>query len=198
MPPYPAYLVFGFVYDSNGVAVPSAQLIVKTSVGRKVYITNSDGIFMYDLAEIGYVSGEAVQVIVTEPLNNELKDFNFIVTGMFLNEDINLALRTRVENRVDYPTMSILHSIGKSPITSDNPLSVTQDSSQIFEERRAYNSDGQVEYIGEAQPGTQTSVKGWRIHKRTYVSNRLTNIAWANFDAKFNKIWNSRATYNFR
>jgi len=198
MPPYPSYLVFGYVYDSNGVIVSSASLKIKTSVSTIYKTTNSDGIFMYDLSDAGYETGETVDVVVTEPLNNELKAHTFVVTGMFLEENITLAIRTAVENSVGYASMNVLHSVGKTPITADNPLPVTQDSSQIFEERRAYNSDGQVEYIGEAKAGTQESVQGWRIQKRTYVSNRLTKIAWSNYDAKFNKIWNSRISYNYR
>ena len=77
-------------------------------------------------------------------------------------------------------------------------MSITQDSSLIFEERRDYNGSGQVEFIGEAVPGTQDGAEGWRIHRRTYESNRLIKIAWANFNADFNKKYSDRESYDYR
>ena len=49
-------------------------------------------------------------------------------------------------------------------------------------------------YIGEAEPGTLTSVTKWRIQKRTYVSRKLTKIEWANGDSNFDKEWDERKT----
>lgn len=80
----------------------------------------------------------------------------------------------------------------------EGPFQKVITSHQPFEERRAYNSSGQVEYIGEATPGSEDSVAVWRIHKRVYSSNRLTKISWADYDAEFDKIWDDRATYNYR
>jgi len=197
--PYIAYLVYGYVYDSLGNIVPNATLKVTTSVGVKEYTTDSDGIFMYDLAEVGYTSGETVAVAVTEPYNNETKAHTFIVEGFWKNENITLILRTVAGvNTVGYITTPIIHSVGHKPITSDNPLPVTQNNTLIFEERRSYNADGQVEYIGEAESGSEDNKPVWRIHKRTYANNRLTKIAWSNYNAKFNKIWSSRTSYNYR
>ncbi len=124
MPPYIAYLVFGRVFDSLGNIVPNVQLIVTTSVGDKTYHTNSDGIFLYDLAEVGYVSGETVTVDVTEPFNNETIEHTFVVDGFWNEENITLVLRTSGVNITGYSPPIILHSVGKKPITSENPLAV--------------------------------------------------------------------------
>ncbi len=124
MPPYIAYLVFGRVFNSLGNIISDAQLIVTTSVGDKTYHTNSDGIFLYDLAEVGYVSGETVTVDVTEPFNNETIEHTFVVSGFWNEENITLILRTSGVNTTGYSPPIILHSVGKKPITSDNPLAV--------------------------------------------------------------------------
>ena len=198
MPPFISFLVFGIVSNSQGNIISNAQLNVKTSIGEKSFFTDSNGLFLYDLAEIGYAVGETVTVNVTEPFNNEIQTQTYVVTGSFLEEDITTELRTRVEKISELQTQNVLHSVGKKPITPENPLSVTIDDTELFEERRAYNSSGQLEFIGESAPGGENSKTVWRIHKRTYVSNRLTKIAWANFNAKFNKIWNNRTTYSYR
>jgi len=124
MPPYIAYLIYGYIYDSLGNIVPSATLKVTTSIGTKSYSSNSDGMFLYDLAEIGYTSGETVSVEVTEPYNNEIKTHTFIVDGFWKNENITLILRTAGVNAVGYVTRPIIHSVGNKPITSDNPLPI--------------------------------------------------------------------------
>jgi len=52
-------------------------------------------------------------------------------------------------------------------------------------------------YIGEALPGTKTSVTSWRIQKRTYTDNKLTAIEWANGTDDFNKEWDERTSYSY-
>lgn len=55
-----------------------------------------------------------------------------------------------------------------------------------------------VIYIGEAQPGSATSSAVWRIKKLTYnAQNMVTDIQWAGGNAKFDKIWNNRASYTY-
>ncbi len=198
IPPFVSFLVFGIVSNSQGNIISNAKLSIKTSVSTITKFTDSNGLFLYDLAEAGYTEGETVTVNVTVPFNNEIQTQTYIVEDSFLEENITTELRTRVEKISELQTQNVLHSVGKTPITKDNPLSVTTDDTELFEERRAYNNSGQVEFIGESNPGGNNSKPVWRIHKRTYVSNRLTKIAWANFNAKFNKIWNNRTTYNYR
>ena len=52
-------------------------------------------------------------------------------------------------------------------------------------------------YVGEATPGSLTSSAVWRIQKRTYTSNKLTKIEWAEGDARFKKIWDDRASLSY-
>lgn len=190
MPPYPAYLVFGFIYDSLGAIVPSAKLEVKTSISTKNYTTNSDGIFMYDLADAGYVSGETVKVNVTTALNNELKAHTFVVSGMFIEENITLVLRIAVENIVGYPAMSILHSVGKIPITLDNPLPVSEENDLLKGYELSGGDDDNRIYGYIDKKGR------WYIQK--YVSADKT-YKYIKGSGSFLNNWNNRInlTYDF-
>lgn len=53
-------------------------------------------------------------------------------------------------------------------------------------------------YIGEAEPGSLKGQGKWRIRKMTYDgSGKLLNIAWANNDGNFDKVWDDRASYDY-
>ncbi len=61
-----------------------------------------------------------------------------------------------------------------------------------------YNSNNNIEYYGETEPGTSKASVGWRIRKYTYDSNGfVTNIQWANGNNEFSNIWNNYAVYNY-
>src|SRR3990167_3397716 len=122
--PYSAYLVFGYVYNSLSNIVANADLTVITSVSRKYYKTDSDGIFLFDLADAGYIAGELATIEVAEPFNNELKTHTFNVDGSFLEANITLELKTIAKGISDIAPMTIIHSVGKTPITYDNPFPV--------------------------------------------------------------------------
>jgi len=66
-----------------------------------------------------------------------------------------------------------------------------------YAERRAYNSVGQVEYIGRAAPGSTEGSAKWQIEKRTYINNRLTKIEWCNGDANFDNLWTGYASFSY-
>lgn len=68
--------------------------------------------------------------------------------------------------------------------SGNRPLTVLTD----------FDGGNQPIYIGEAIPGTATSVTKWRIQKRTYTSRKLTAIKWADGDGNFDKEWDERKT----
>ena len=94
------------------------------------------------------------------------------------------------------PTADELNGVKQDTVEWD--LYAYRSTYAVVEERRAYNANGQVEYIGEAVPGSEDGEEVWRIHKRTYVNNRLTKISWADYNAKFDKEWDERTTYDYR
>ena len=124
IPPFISFLVFGIVSNSQGNIISNAQLNVKTSLGEKNFFTDSNGLFLYDLADIGYADGETVTVNVTEPFNNEIQTQTYVVEDSFLEENIITELRTRVEKISELQTQNVLHSVGKKPITAENPLPI--------------------------------------------------------------------------
>ncbi len=141
MPPYVAYLVFGYVLDSIGDIVPNASIKVKTSITTKSFSSDSDGIYLFDLATVGYVSGETVKVSVTGPSNNELLDFTFVVEGFWREADITLAVRTLAIDTTGGAQETILKSVGNNPITIDNPLPTKNTADPIAEYAIAGNDD---------------------------------------------------------
>ena len=172
-----SYLVFGRVFDSLGNIISNAQLIVTTSVGDKTYHTNSDGIFLYDLAEVGYVSGEIVTVVVTEPFNNETKEHTFVVDGFWNEEDITLVLRTTGVNTTGYSPPIILHSVGKKPITSSNPLAVEiiGQSDIIDLVNNPQHEWNVTDNDGQPEDETVTMSNG-EVYKRTFTYSTLNGM----------------------
>ncbi len=123
--PYTPHLLYGTVTNSKGFVVPRAQIDVITSVGHRIYNANADGIYMFDISDIGYTAGETITLRTTEQFNNELKDHKYLVTGSFSEENIALELRTAVENISNLQEQNVLHTVGKKPITTDNPLPIS-------------------------------------------------------------------------
>ena len=124
MPPFVSFLVFGKVFNFSGNIISNAQLSIKTSISTICKFTDSNGLFLYDLAEAGYTNGETVIVNVTIPFNNEIQTQTYVVTGNFLEENITTELRTRVEKISELQIQNVLHSVGKTPITPANPLPI--------------------------------------------------------------------------
>jgi len=60
-----------------------------------------------------------------------------------------------------------------------------------------YSGGSNPIYVGEARPGVSPASSGWRIKKLTYSGSNVTITAWANGTDKFDKIWDSRASYTY-
>lgn len=61
----------------------------------------------------------------------------------------------------------------------------------------AYDASGNTEYVGFALPGTAKTASRWLIKKLTYGANGVTDIQFAEGDASFSYVWNSRAGYTY-
>jgi len=197
MAPYASYLVYGYIRNSLNGIIANASLVVETSVGNKHYTSNSDGIYLFDLAEIGYADGETVKIDVTEPFNNELKNHTFVVSGFSNNEDISLSVRTTAVNTTGYSPKSIIHTIGNKPVTSENLFPTQAYIPQYDQMRSAVSGSTRPEYVGDAAPGTKTSVAKWRIKKIGYSGNASVSTLFAGGTAEFDKIWDNRASYSY-
>ena len=68
--------------------------------------------------------------------------------------------------------------------------------STIYTTKISYTASSQIEYVGEAEPGTGEGVAGWRIKKMTYDGAGLqTDVQWATGNRLFDKTWTGRAGY---
>ena len=65
-----------------------------------------------------------------------------------------------------------------------------------LEKRYAY-SGGNVEYIGEARPGTSPATAEWRIKKLTYSGTDPVVESWADGTDDFIKSWALRTSYTY-
>ena len=63
--------------------------------------------------------------------------------------------------------------------------------------RQSYDSNGRLEYYGEAAPGSLTTDSVWRISKRIYNGNKLIGLVWANGDNNFDKEWDEKTSYDY-
>lgn len=122
--PYSSYLVFGTVYDSDGFIASYASIEVITSIGNKTYESDANGIYLFDLADIGYSNAETVKLNLKDEFDNEYINHTFVVSGAYHEEDITLDIRTDALRATDYSPKSILHTVGKNPVTPENPLAV--------------------------------------------------------------------------
>ena len=93
MPPYTPFLVYGTVTDSISLVSVSAVVSITTSVGSKDYVTNSSGMYVADIAEIGYVSGEIITISTVDKFNNEVSSDSVVVSGGSYNLNISLSVR---------------------------------------------------------------------------------------------------------
>ena len=67
----------------------------------------------------------------------------------------------------------------------------------------SYAADEELQYVGEAVPGTLDSDAGWRIYKYGYVIDPATGDAisgtlrYADGTKLFDKIWDNRVDYEY-
>jgi len=180
--PYSPFLVFGYIYNSLSNPIINAELTVITSISRKYYTTSSDGSFLFDLADAGYISGELVTIEVAEPFNNEFKIHTFNVDGFFSEQNITLELRKIADKISDIAPMTILHSVGKKPITTENPLPVQLTSNTEID--LVSNPSHSWNYTrSDGQPDSEdVTIKGI-TYRRTFSYNSngfiLIRSAWA-------------------
>lgn len=71
-------------------------------------------------------------------------------------------------------------------------------SEDWFTPRYAYNANGDTEYIGKAEAGTQGSEPKWLIKKLVYNAQGLqTATLFANGKVAFDQIWNDHDSLTY-
>ncbi len=189
MPAYISYLVFGTVLDSIGDLVPNASLKVTTSVGNKTYYSGSDGLYLFDLADIGYTPSETVTVNTIGPYNNELTESTFVVEDYWNESNITLEIRTKAVDVTGYSPPAILHSVGKNPITFDNPLP-TKDITDPLREYGMMGGDDENRIYGYVKPTGEWYIMKFEDSTSRYLYARGTTNSAGN--------WSNRANLNYK
>lgn len=67
----------------------------------------------------------------------------------------------------------------------------------VAEYTRLIDTDGSFKYVGEANPGTDTSTASWRIKRVEWTDGDDWEILWANGTSSFDKTWDDRASYSY-
>ena len=188
--PYASYLVYGYIFNSSGFIIANASLEVISSISRRYYTTNSDGMFLFDLADLGYISGETITINITEPFNNENKTHTFVVSGFYLNQDITLEKRTRAEGVSDISPMAIIHSVGRKPITEDNPLPIFDKTDLLKDYALSGGDDTNLIY------GYVNKKGAWYIQK---FNSDTKTYKYVKGSVSFSDNWENRTnlTYSF-
>ena len=119
-----SYVISGIITKSNGLVSPNSVITFTSSGGTDTHTTELDGKYVYDLANLGYTSGETVTYSVVDESKNETYSGTFEVTGD--NKDLNIALSLRTTT-VPLPSNRATHlyNIGGEIVSEDNPLPVT-------------------------------------------------------------------------
>lgn len=73
------------------------------------------------------------------------------------------------------------------------------DSQGLWKERRAYDENNRIQYVGRAKSGTAETTAGWAIYRLAYdgTSRRITSKDWAGGDASMKWRWDLRETYAY-
>lgn len=79
-----------------------------------------------------------------------------------------------------------------NPATEESvqDLVLNDKKTQAFD----YDVDGNIVYIGSANPGSSKASPVWKIKKITYSNGKPTDIAWASGSNQESFIWNNRAS----
>ena len=126
MPQIP-YIVTGTVETSKG-KISNSRVVINSDIDT---LTNSSGQYVLDLANLqdGYTAGQSFTIEAFDKFNNETSSGSLTVSGQNQVFNITLSARTTAYRATDYSPKTILHSVGKEPITKDNPLPVSDTAS---------------------------------------------------------------------
>jgi hypothetical protein len=121
MPTTP-FIVSGIIKDSLGVVSSEATLVFTNSTGTSgKVITDSTGQYVFDLANIGYSSGETITYSIASKFLNENVTGTFVVSGTSESLSVSTSVRTDLGKG---NTGMYMFNIGGKPVSSDNPFPV--------------------------------------------------------------------------
>ncbi len=81
------------------------------------------------------------------------------------------------------------------PIGPQGVAGISEDNI-VYSKRIDFISENEL-YRGEAEVGSTTSAAAWRIRKIVLAADGDVAETWANGTALFDKVWDSRISYNY-
>lgn len=123
MPSLP-YIISGKTKNSLGNNVNSVIVTFTTASGDGSTTSNSNGDYLFDLASIGFTSGETVSYTAIDAFNNENVSSSFVHSGQNKDLDITLSVRSNSLHRDTPNRGSIPYNIGGKAISRINALPV--------------------------------------------------------------------------
>ena len=67
-----------------------------------------------------------------------------------------------------------------------------------FQERRAYDSNGRLEYYGQSEPGTRENEEKWMIERYSYSGINEDSKKYPNGSNANTFVWSNRTNYKYR
>ena len=174
MPTTP-YIVKGIINDSKSNPSNSAIIEFKSANATKTTASDSSGKYLFDLADIDYVSGETISYSVKDKYNNEYYSGSFVVSGS--NKTLNVTLSVRENAEVVRGNRDTqIYGIGGRPISQNNPFPVTNvNNSEIDLVNNPATSWTITRPDGQPDKETITLASGDVYYRTfTYTSNILT------------------------
>ena len=127
MPTLP-YLVSGIVTDSDS----NAEANVNIRIGKVLVTTDSDGKYIIDLAEYGYVANSTITYSAEDKYRNETANGTIVLTGDSQTLDITLSERDDVQV-VPGNRDTQVFNIGAKAISKLNPFPVRETNPTAFQ-----------------------------------------------------------------
>ncbi len=117
------FVIEGTVFNSAGLAIPSAVVTFTTSTGSSSTATNGIGEYVFDLANIGFSDGDTISFAGRDENRNETFSGTFVAEGGTKTLDINLSIRSDPVAPGGNREMMIVN-VGGREVSLDNPLPV--------------------------------------------------------------------------
>jgi len=114
-------------------------------------------------------------------------------TKLLDNDDVEFTKLSNVDNNA----ILIFDNTKKKFVAVDLFQIISNIQTEVeVQYNKLIDVEGNITYIGEADPGTPESTQKWRI-KRVIENSGDFAITWANGSAEFDKVWTDRLGYNY-
>ena len=188
-------LIAGHIYGPKGI---EANATVTLTIGSESFTetSNSSGEYVFNLGDVTeWNVGDTITVTCTVTATGTkietvtLDSTPAQTVNIFLEQtsDIDYYSENDALDRFVFRVVQLRDYAGNL-FSLANPIPIVMENRPLT---RKVSQAPFPKYIGEAAPGTPTSEAKWQIR---YVTSN-GEVTWANGTGKFDKVWDSRASY---